>query len=188
MIRVLLYGVSTAVTVDQNELLTKVSRDHGQFQIKNGKLSFDSFDLIIAHDGLPQGFQQQNKWLIETSLGKTDRPPVDKNTPGTINWNTLLNGLEDFLNAAAEKDLLSIGDIHKLYGYDPFNESLIHLHKTLSISQIKNDTPDLGALKDKDEYKLAFDMWEKDNNGLSLEIKTLLEWTSKEIPRCSAQL
>jgi len=111
-----------------------------------------------------------NKGINEESIHVKRSSHTDANTYGLIrNIGNCDNGK---LNKAFESFKLAIAG-------DPYLESLIKLHKTLSISLISNPRISIQDLKNNDKYKLAFELL----NGETNIEKILKETPSKILER-----
>ncbi len=93
-------------------------------------------------------------------------------------------GLIKKIDANGNPDLNEVFESFKLaIAGDPYLESLICLHKTLSISQISNSELTIENLDLQDKYKLAFELLGRENGNKKIE--EVLKWTASKIPELS---
>ncbi|MEX0813705.1 MAG: hypothetical protein WD048_15915 [Chitinophagales bacterium] len=149
----------------------------------------DQEAFVLLHSGVNEDTditrKNQQKKALKKALGENFEWFIEQSHGSNSIYRNELIELAEIISSKPldENKYNDVLKNLKLYWPNPHLESLIHLHKTLSIIKLKkNENPDFNDLKAKDEYKLAFLSWEKDKNGNDHEVDALLEWTSEQIP------
>jgi len=104
-----------------NSLNTNLSTDFHFFKITKEQNEFSDCSLLIKHGTVNNYNWNKNKnyWYIETGGSKSDMIPNDKNTAGSISWNTFVENIENFLTHIKSKTEIKKEDIEVLYAIDP---------------------------------------------------------------------
>lgn len=126
---------------------------------------------------MKQALGENFEWFIEQSHGSN-----------SIYWSELIELAQIISSQPADGDKYN-NLLEKLAFYwpHPHLESLIHLHKTLSIAQLKIKKPNLSTLEGKDEYTLAIELWNNRDRDEYSDDSNILKWTCTEIRKRSAQ-
>lgn len=110
-----------------NSLNNNLSKKFHFFKITKEQKEFSDCSLLIKH-GTVNNYQwdnNKNYWYIETGGSKSDMIPKDKNTAGSISWNTFVENVENFLTHIRSKTEIKKEDIEVLYAIDPKLEELL---------------------------------------------------------------
>ncbi len=110
----------------------------------------------------------------------------DPNTYGLLR--KLSGKLDDNTKEGIEKCVEVFEKLKFAIAGNPLLESFIHLHKTLSILQIKGEGTSFNELKNNGDgkYDLAIAKLKEKNNGNN-GITEILKWTAEQIPEISKQ-
>ena len=170
-------GTKQIIIAFDGKISETINIDIAESDIDRITLEIPVGNLYLLHHSFPNNdtIEKLKDSLIRTDF-KVENIHVkssqhyDTNTYGLIK--NIGNGDNGKLNKAFESFKLAIAG-------DPYLESLIKLHKTLSISLISNPRISIQDLKNNDKYKLAFELL----NGETNIEKILKETPSKILER-----
>lgn len=138
-------------------------------------------DIYILHHTAPN---EETLKLLKSELMKKAIKEENIHVKSGTHTDANTYGLIKKIDANGNVDLNEVFELFKLaIAGDPYLESLIRLHKTLSISLINNPNVNIDTLKSNDKYKLAFELLNKENGDRKIE--DVLKWTSSKIPELS---
>jgi hypothetical protein len=187
----------------ENDLVLLIIPDNKMFE--NSNVEKDEFSKyikkiaqecdtlhVVLHKGGDSLHDTHQKAILEIAKENLPKLKVAKcrHTPSS-SQNTehaLGDGLEMVAKAVLANPI-NIEDFKAALDYlkskpeyfSPLKESLIRLHKTLSISLISNPSISIDSLKNQPKYELAFGLLDKVNSEQKSNVNEVLKWTSSKI-------